>query len=72
MQRDGLMDESDDFLTRFGNGNAAGQVGHIGAVVTFSFLDDYYIHFSKGLRCSLQKLPGKLPPYQLVRSGEGA
>ena len=50
MQRDGLMDESDNFLTRFGNGNAAGEVGHIGAVITFSFLDDHYVlHLFKSL-----------------------
>ena len=50
MQRDGLMDESDNFLTRFGNGNAAGQVGHIGAVVTLGFLDDYHVlHLLKSL-----------------------
>jgi len=61
MQRDGLMDESDNFLPRFGNGPAAGKVGHVSAVITFSFLDDHYVlHLFKSL--FLKPYPGRTRP----------
>lgn len=42
MQLDGLMNESDNFFPCFSHGLAAGQVGHVGAVIPFGFLNDYY------------------------------
>jgi len=43
VQLDGLTNELENFLPRFGHGHAAGQVRHVSAVIPFGFFNDYHI-----------------------------
>ena len=41
VELDGLLDEPHDFLSRGACGDAAGQIGHVGAEPGFARFDDY-------------------------------